>query len=313
MGRRLLAQVKRDEVPTMAAALAYHFFLALFPFFIFLTVLGSFVAGMVGLENPADQAVDLLREHVPPEAAGVVGGELRSVVEARNPGLLSRNSGLLSIGLVAALWAASGGVRSIMKAMNHAHDIEESRSFWKRYLVSLAITVLAGTFLIVAFAGFVLGQVLGEQVAQALNLEGAYTTALGLAHWGLPPFLVLAGSVLLYWAAPNIALSLKRVLPGAALFTAGWIGATLLFAFWVNSFGEYNATYGTLASVAILLLWFFITGNILLLGAELNAVLYEMAHPVEVVRSRREKRGGASEAREGRRGRAPALWAGRGI
>jgi membrane protein len=291
-GKQLVQQVIEDDVSGLAAELAYRFFLALFPFFIFLAALGGFVAFLFDVPNPTQQIVQLLGETLPPTAAELVRGQLEAMVGTRHPGLLS-------IGILGAIWVATGGTNALIKAMNRAYDVGETRPFWKKYLLAIGLTLLAGSVLIGAFVLFVVGEIYGRQLAAAMGLTGAFETALGLGRWVAIAALLLLAAVVLYRAAPNMDLELKWITPGAIVFVVGWLVATYLFALYVANFGSYNATYGTLAGVAVLLVWFYLIAFILLVGAELNAILDRRMDPDAVDERRRRVHEQAAHQRVG--------------
>ncbi|MDP8922201.1 MAG: YihY/virulence factor BrkB family protein [Chloroflexota bacterium] len=282
VGRQWAHQVVRDDVFGMAAELAYWFFLSLFPFFIFLAALGGFVAVAFDVGDPTQRLVDLLGDRMPPEATRLIRPQIEDVVANQDPGTLS-------LGLLAAIWVATSGANATIKATNRAYDVRETRPAWKRYLLALVTTLVTGTVLVVAFAVFVAGEVFGQAIAAAVGLGGAFRLAAEAARWLGVVVLLLAGSGLLYWVAPNVRLRLRWVVPGALLFTVGWLVATYLFALYVARFGSYSATYGTLAGVAVLLVWFYLTAFVLLAGAELNAVINEQLGPRELDEERRKE------------------------
>jgi membrane protein len=179
--------------------------------------------------------------------------------------------------------------------MNRAYNAPESRTFIKRYVISLGLTILAGLFIISAFIVFVTGQVLGERVAELLGVEGVFATLTNLARWVFPLILVLIATAFIYWAAPNMELKFKWVTPGSILFTLGWAITSSVFAFYISNFTDYTATYGALGGVAVLLLWFYLTSFILLLGAEVNAVIDEQIEPEEMRKQRSEKQSEAAQ------------------
>ena len=299
-GKALIREVGDDDVGGLAAELAYRFLLALFPFFIFLTALGGLVATLVNVANPAESIVNLMGANLPPETAGLLVSQLDGVIGASN-------SGILSFGILATLWAATGGMKSIMKAMNRAYEVPESRSFLKKNLVAIGLTLLYSVFAFGAFAVLVIGEFFARQVATMLGLP---SLVVDLARWALALALISGMTAVIYWAAPNMDLEFKWVSPGSILFTVGWLVATALFSFYVGNFGSYNATYGALGGFVILLLWFYITGYILVLGAELNAIVDQQADPERVERRRREKydeasRSGRGGDRSERAGSAP--------
>lgn len=267
-GKRLVHEFTDDDLPGLAAELSYRFFLALFPFAIFLAALGGFVASLASVENPAQKVIDLFGDTLPADAASVIGKQVDEVVSARN-------AGLLSFGIVGTIWAAGGGVGALIKAMNRAYDIPETRPFWKKTGIALGITVLAGTAILAAFGLMIAFQVYGERIAEAIGLGTPFAVFMNVVRFPLVLVLLTVAIAFVYWAGPNTAQPLKWVTPGALVFTIGWIVATVLFAFYVSNFSSYNATYGALGGVVVLLVWFYLTSVLVLLGAEVNAVLDE--------------------------------------
>jgi membrane protein len=274
VGREWAKRVVRDDVYGLAAELAYWFFLSLFPFFIFLAALGGFVAALLDVRDPTQQIVDLLGSTMPPDATRLVRPQIEQVVGTRNPGLLS-------LGVLGTIWTATGWASAIIKAMNRAYAVPETRPFWKTYLLAFGLMLLTSSVLVGAFVLVVAGEVFGRQIAAAVGLEGAFQIAVDVARWPAAVSLLLVGSAFLYGAAPNVNLGLRWITPGAVLFAAGWLVATSLFTQYVAVFGSHNATYGTLGGVAVLLVWFYLTAFILLAGAELNAVIDEQSEPAK--------------------------------
>lgn len=263
--KALWTQVRRDDVALLASALAFRFFLALFPFFLFLAALSGVVVWLLQIEDPADKMLELLGE-LPGGVAEALRAELQSLLDERRPGALS-------LGVLGTIGITPSGVSALMKAMNGAYDVEETRTFWRRSLIAVLATLLAGPLVISVFVLLMYGDVLGRYVAGAVGLADIYRIVLPVGRW-----LVLLGTLLVvtagvYRAAPNLSLGWKRVVPGALAFTASWVGLTALFSLYVDTFRTYGATYGTLASVAILLVWFYLTAVLLLLGAEVNALV----------------------------------------
>ena len=279
----VIRQVMDDDVLELSAALSYRFFMAIFPFAIFLIALSTFIAGLLGIPNPATQMKSTIGSSMPPALSSLLGDQLDS--------LMGRQSfGLLTFGAVAALFFASGGTSAVMKAANRAYDIEESRSIWRRYLVSIGVTLPAAFAVVVAFILFVAIQRFGHQIASTLGLGPAVDPILALAAWPVAFLLLLFAAMILYRVVPNLALPWHRVAVGAIVFTVGWLVATWGFAFYLGSIASYGATYGTLAGAVVLLVWLYITALILLVGAEVNAVLEAIAHPDDLQRGREDAR-----------------------
>ena len=175
------------------------------------------------------------------------------------------------------LWAASSGVGSLMKAMNRAYGVRETRPALERYALALGLTAFAGLMIVAAFLVLVVWQASGTKIADKMGLGGVAAALLPLARWPVAIVVIPLASGIVYRVAPNARLSFRRILPGTVLFTAVWLVATDLFGLYVSHFASYNSTYGTLGGVVILLVWFYLTAFILLVGAELNAVLEQRA------------------------------------
>jgi membrane protein len=174
----------------------------------------------------------------------------------------------------------------LIKAMNRAFDVEEQRPFWHRYLLAIGLTLLAGTAMIAAFALYVVGQVVADDAARRLGLSGVIWDVLPVLRLPVVIALVFGAVAVLYRLGPAMRLPFRWILPGAALFAVGWLLATFLFGLYVTEFSSYGSTYGALAGVAILLIWFYLSAFILLFGVEVNGVLSEWQDPEEVARQR---------------------------
>ncbi|HXH21790.1 MAG TPA: YihY/virulence factor BrkB family protein [Dehalococcoidia bacterium] len=274
-GRRLAKEVSDDDLSGLAAELAYRFFLALFPFFVFLAAAGGLAADLAGVQNPADEVMDWLGDTLPEDASSVLRTEMEGVIE-------ERDEALLSAGILGAIWAASSGVGSVIKGMNRVYEVKEARPLWKRYAMSVGLTVFGGLAIIAAFVILVGGQVGGLALAGEIGLRGAAAALFTLARWPVVVGLLLLAVAFLYWLAPNADLPFKWITPGAALFTVGWLLVSFLFGLYVANFASYGATYGTLGGVVVLMVWFYLTAFLLLLGAQVNAVLAREAAPSDV-------------------------------
>ncbi|OAI38837.1 hypothetical protein AYO38_08860 [bacterium SCGC AG-212-C10] len=267
-GKALLKEISDDDVSGMAAELSYRFFLALFPFAIFLAATGGFVAAAAGVDNPSKEALDLLGDSLPSDAASVISKQVEAVIE-------ERNAGLLSFAIIGVIWASAGAMGGVMKALNRAYDTVETRPFWKRTLLSVGLTMLTAGSVIVALAILITGQIFAQDIADAVGLGSVFKWTVFFIRIPLALLIVMLATAFLYWATPNTNTPFKWVTPGAILFTITWLAGSLGFAFYVTSFGNYNATYGALGGVVVLLTWFYLTGFMVLVGAELNAMLDE--------------------------------------
>ena len=266
--RAFATEVSEDDLSGAAAELAYRLFLAIFPFFIFLAALGSFAAQIFNVANPAEEIVDALGDSLPEDSANVLRRQIDSVIE-------SRDAGLLSVGIMGSIWAASSAMGTIMKTMNRVYDVRESRSIWKRYVIAVGLTIMGGTFLLTAMVSLVIGEAYGRDLADAVGMGPTYTEVLYFGRWPATMAVVMLAVAVLYWAAPAVDLPFRLVSRGSVFFAVGWLLASFLFGLYVANFGSYNSTYGTLGGVVIALLWAYITGFLLLAGAEIDALRFQ--------------------------------------
>jgi membrane protein len=281
--RQLAIQFVRDDVLGLSGELAYRFFLSIFPFFLLLASIGNIIAGLLDQTNPARHLADLLSQVMPPDAARVFLAETGYVIA-------TARFGVLSLGLAGALLVATGAMNAVIKGMNRAYGVEETRPFWRRYGVALALTCSAGVAVLGAFLLFIGGWTFGSQLAEALGMAAGFSRLVELAYWPLVGALLTIGVALLYWIGPNVVMPFRWVTPGALLFTVGWLVITSIFARFVERFGSYGLTYGTLAGVVVLLLWFYLTALLLLVGVELNDVVDELVDSNGIAAQRRRTR-----------------------
>ena len=258
--KRAWKEAKADQVPLLAAGVAFYSFLALFPAMIAAVTLYGLV------RDPADVAAQAkeIGEALPKDAARLLTDQLSAV--AATP---SQSLGLgLLVSLALALWSASGGVGNVVSAVNIAYDEEETRGFVKRKLLSLGLTL--GAILFVALA---IGLVaVAPALLDGLVGSGPIRWLLEVGRWvGLVAVMTIMLAVLYRVAPDRDAPRFSWVSVGSVVATMLWVIASLAFSLYVDNFGSYNKTYGTLAGVVVLLLWLWITMFVVLFGAEINA------------------------------------------
>lgn len=266
--RGMLAQAKADDVASLAAGVAFKIFLSIFPALIALAAFFALLTqpGDLGRTLGALEDFDL----VPPNALGLVREPLAELIMGGGAGA----GGVAVVGVLVGLWAASSAAVTLIKALNRAFGVAHPRPFVAQRLVSLVLTAA----LLVTVVGVFLLVVVGNSVQEALlpaRLAG------GLAGAAVAALRLLAAVVLLimlfafvYWVAPNRSPPAWRwTSPGATLGVVGWLVLSGLFTLYVRNFGNYDATYGTLGAVVVLMLWLQLSMAVLLLGAELNAEL----------------------------------------
>jgi membrane protein len=272
---RLKRSVPADDVLGLAAEIAYRFLFAVFPFGLFVAALGAFIASALRIENPAQQIVDGLGDNLPPNIAQALQPELERLLDVAQPGLLS-------IGALTALWAATGGTNALVKGIHRAYDLEEQRPFLLRYAMAVGLTLLAAVGIFVSFVTIVGGAILTEQVASRFGLGEEAAGVVSLLRWPVVFIALTLAVAVLYRYAPSLVVPWRWILAGAAAFTVGWIVATVGLAFYATNVADYGATYGTLGGVIVLMLWFYLTGALLLLGAEITAALARERSPEEI-------------------------------
>jgi len=269
--KRSVREFSKDDMTTYAAALSYHALFALFPFIIFMIALLGF------LQVP--QFFDWILEQAETAFPADAYGRLEEVVDQVQN---QSSRGLLSFGIVTAIWAASSGIRSLMNALNVAFDVEETRPAWKRYLLSIVYTIGIAALLLASAALMLLGPQAIEAIAEQVGLGSLFVTLWTWLRWPVLAVLLVLAAALIYYAAPNVEQPFKLITPGAAFAVILWVIASIGFSIYVSTFGNYSATYGSLGGVIVLLFFFFISSAVLLLGAEINAELHrnELGEPV---------------------------------
>jgi membrane protein len=258
--KRAWAENKADNMPIIAGGVAFFGFLSAFP-----ALLATIsIYGLVASPETVAQQVNDLSAQLPQDAAGVIGTQLKSIVD--------NSGGALSVGLVVsilgALWSASGGVNNLITAINLAYDEVEARGTIKLRALSLGLTLGAILFVLITFS---LVAVVPSLI-QALPLGIVGTILAQVLRWGLL-LAVFAGSLaVLYRVAPDRdAPKLRWVSLGSVIVTVIWVIVSLGFAIYVDKFGSYDKTYGTIAGVIVLMLWLYLTCFLVLLGAEINS------------------------------------------
>jgi membrane protein len=262
---RAIKKFSADDMLVYAAALSYQLFFSLFPFVIFLLAL----LGVLNLTSFFDWLIKQSQTVLPGQASGMVQN-IVSQIRGQAAG------SALSLGAILALWSASSAVRMAMHALNVTYDVED-RAVWKKFPLSLIYTVLLAVLLIAAAALMLIGPQLASWIAQQVGLGSVFATVWTWARIPVAVVLLMLVAALIYYLFPNARQPFRVVTPGAVLAVIVWVLASLGFSWYVSNFASYNATYGALASVIVLLFYFFISAAILLFGAELNAQIYHQA------------------------------------
>jgi len=257
---RVWDEIGRDEVMERAAALSYYFLFALFPALLFLVALLSYLP----LQGVQERLLAYAREVMPPAAAMTLDKTLGEIVNARR-------GGLLSVGVLATLWASSNGMASIMSTLNAVWGVREGRPWWKRRLLAVALTLGFSIFVIAAMVLMVFGPKIGGLVANWFGLGDVFTAAWNIASIPIVIACALIGIQLVYYLAPARARHWHWITPGAALALIAWLAMSFGLRIYVNHFGNYSATYGSIGGVILLMLWFYLSSVVFLVGAEVDA------------------------------------------
>jgi membrane protein len=205
-------------------------------------------------------------------------GDAASIIEKTLNEIRSgATGGLLSIGVLGALWAGSNGMSSIMSALNVAYDVKETRPWWKAKLLALGLTLGFSVFILSALVLMVLGPKIGETVASWVGLGQIFSLVWNILSIPLVMILVTIGIALVYFLAPNAKQHWRWVTPGSVVALVVWLLASFGLRFYVTNFANYSATYGSIGGVILLMLWLYLSGVALLLGAEVNAEIEHAA------------------------------------
>ena len=262
LGRRLWRESLQDELLGRAAQLSYYALLALFPALIFLTAL----MGLFSVERFMPELMSYLRDVVPADALMMVQRFLTQVAEGSG-------ANILSLGALGALWASSSGVTAIMDALNVVFGVKEDRRpFWRVRLTAILLTIALAGFVILSLGLVLYGPTIGRWVADQMGYGIAFTWIWNVLQWPMIAgfMLIVVGAI--YHVCPDRRV--KRwswITPGSLFAVVMWLLVSLGFKAYVDNFGNYNKVYGSIAGVIVLMLWFYWSGMVLLLGGEINA------------------------------------------
>ena len=223
---------------------------------------------------------------MPGEASGLVQKTLQEIA--------NYSSGLkLALGLALALWSGSGGVISIMDALNRCYHVKDARPWWKRRLVAIGLTVAISALTILALAIVLYGSEIAGFVGAHTGLSTPMVNMWHIAQWPIALFFVVISFALLYYWGPDAEQQWQWITPGSLVGVLVWVGVSLVFRVYLHFFNSYSKTYGSLGAAIVLLLWLYISGLALLLGGEINA-------EIENAAARRGPPGGQGARRKSR-------------
>ncbi len=261
-------EMGEDHVAAFAGNLTYKALFALFPFF-------TLVLSLLGLFNATDLITSMIQSAqgaLPEPAVTFLEQQILPLTKQQANGAFTFGA-IVSIAL--ALWGVSGAFRSIMEAMNVMYEVEEDRPAWKMYGISIFISLAVVVLMLTAFAIVIFGGNLGGGVAELVGLGGVFPAVWSIVQWPIVACIVLFTFAIIYFFAPAAKQRFAWISPGAFLAFVFWLLFSLAFSYYVGRFGSgsYNETYGSLASVIILLLYIYYSAFIMLIGAEMNQVI----------------------------------------
>jgi membrane protein len=264
LGMDLVKRIGEADLAGLAAEMSYRFLFALFPFILFLVAL----AGFFGSEEMALTVVDRMQETMPEQAVAILAGPVQQVITTQQPSLLT-------IGAITALWSASGAMGTLMKGMSRTHQVTDNRNFLAKNVVKVSLTLFLAVLLLLAVAAVFVAQVVVASFG-IFGLGPFQATLTSIAGPLVALLIMIFGVSIIYWRAPALEYHpFKLITLGAVVFAVGWVVATVLFSWYVSQFGQYNAMYGSIGGVIVLLLWAYLSSFLLLLGGAVNAVLEE--------------------------------------
>nr|WP_245998260.1 YihY/virulence factor BrkB family protein [Siminovitchia terrae] len=257
-GKEMARRISDNDVTGFAAQLSYFFLLSLFPMLIFLFTLLPY--------TPLTQQdiFHLIRDFAPQETYTMIEKTVSEVMD-------NRSSGLLSVGFIATLWSASKGMNALMKSLNRAYNVEEKRSFIVSRGLSIVLTVAMMFVFILALLLPVFGKQLGMFIFSYLGLSDQFLKNWNVVRWVLTPFILFLVFLTVYYLAPSIKVRYATAVPGAIFASVGWIIVSLGFSFYVSNFGNYTAMYGSIGTIIIMMLWFYFSAIIIMVGGEINS------------------------------------------
>jgi membrane protein len=251
--------------------LAFYLILALFPFLLVLvSLMGTFSSPEL-----AGEVLGYFREVTPDQVYGIVESYLSDIIAGNRPA-----PGLFSVGLVLTLWSASGAFAALIAALNKAYDVEETRPFWKVRGIALLMTLGLSVMIIIGVLLLVAGPPIGRGIADLFGLGEVFTLIWNVVQWPVALSLMVFTVALLYYFAPDAEQPFRWITPGGLIGVLLWVLASVIFRFYVSNFGSYDATYGSIGAVIVLLLYLYISSLTILFGAELNATLVRLKEEI---------------------------------
>jgi len=264
--QRVVAEIQSDNCLGQAAQLAYYAIFALFPFMLFLITL----VGHLPIPNLTGEIMNLLGAAIPENALSLVESNVKAIVS-------NQRSGLLSFGIVLAIWSASSAITSIIDTLNRAYNVNEGRPLWKVRGLAILLTLGLAVFIILTMLRLVFGPQIGGWVATQGGVGQVFQVAWNIVRWPIIIVLMMMATAVLYYFAPDVEQDWKWLTPGSVFAIIALIATSLGFSYYVNNFGSYNKPYGSIGAVIVLLTWMYLSGFFFLVGGEINSEIEHAA------------------------------------
>lgn len=266
--KRTASEIIDDNCFGLAAQLAFYFFLSLFPALLVIVSL----PGILPVRSALNEALQNLSTVAPEQVMTVV----RHQIEELSGGAASGK--LVFLGIAAAFWSSSAAMVAIINTLNRAYDLEETRPWWKTRILAILLSTAVALIVVLAFGLLLVGPAAASWLEWLTGVDGVFSVVWRVLHWPVVILLIVLVMDLIFYFAPNAGTRWVWITPGSVLATLLWIVTSLAFRYYVSNFADYNATYGAIGAVMTLMLWFYLSGLSILVGAELNA---EIDHAVE--------------------------------
>jgi membrane protein len=268
--RQLVRAFQRDQPLDLAAQLAYFAILSMFPFAMFLLTL----VGYIPLQGLDQHIVGVLNDVLPDQVARLLEKTLHEI-------LGRQRGGLLVVTLLFALWTAAGGASGLMNALNRAYGVTETRPWWKVKLRALLVTLGGVVAVIVATTAMLVGPELVRMAWSFFGFGGAFDRVWAVLRWPMAALAMMSMVACMYYFLPNVKQRWRFITPGSTVAVLAWFGASYGFKTYVSNFSSYAKTYGALGTVVVLLVWLYISGLMIIIGGEINAILDRVHRGIE--------------------------------
>jgi membrane protein len=260
--KKLWHRIDEDDLPGLSAQMAYYFLLSMFPLLIFLFTLLPY------LPIPYEDLLGMISGFAPEAALDLIQTNLYDVMN-------NRNGGLLSFSIIGTIWSSSNGITAIVKALNKAYNVKETRSFLVSGAMGILLTLAMIFVFVIALVLPVFGKEIGVFLFSILGFKAQFLAAWDTLRWCISAIVLFFIFTVLYWIAPNVKLRCRSAFAGAAFSTVGWILSSVVLSFYVQNFSNFSVTYGSIGAIIVLMLWLYITAFIIVLGGEINAFYSE--------------------------------------